>query len=130
MTDREKLTKLILDHTCVESEEDDCGGHHDCSQCLADYLIANGVTFQKWIPVSERLPEEHDSFFARFYGTKRWLPTMFRKVSDEVIVFIKYEDGSTSVKTQKTEDGKWNISSIWQAEVTHWMPLPEPPKEV
>jgi acyl-ACP thioesterase len=84
----------------------------------------------EWIPVTERLPEEHDSFFARFYGTERWMPAMFRKVSDEVIVCIKYEDGSASVKTAKTHDWEWDISSIWRAEVTHWMPLPQPPEEV
>ena len=49
---------------------------------------------------------------------------MFRKTSDEVIVCIRYEDGTSSVKTAKTHDGKWDISSIWMAEVTHWMPLP------
>lgn len=83
----------------------------------------------KWVPTAERLPEERDSFFARFYGTERWMPAMFRKVSDEVIVCIKYKDGSTSVKTAKTHDGEWDISSIWAAEVTHWMPLPAPAKE-
>ena len=25
-----------------------------------------------WIPVSERLPEEHDSIFAKFKGTDNW----------------------------------------------------------
>lgn len=25
---------------------------------IADHLIANGVTIQKWIPVTERLPQE------------------------------------------------------------------------
>lgn len=25
---------------------------------IADHLIANGVTVQKWIPVTERLPQE------------------------------------------------------------------------
>lgn len=80
-----------------------------------------------WIPFSERLPNEHDSFFARFYGTERWMPEMFRKTSDEVIVCIRYEDGTSSVKTAKTHDGKWDISSMGMAEVTHWMPLPEAP---
>ena len=29
---------------------------------IADHLIANGVTVQKWIPVSERLPDKNDKY--------------------------------------------------------------------
>lgn len=32
-----------------------------------------------WIPVSERLPEEHDSIFAKFKGTNNWKRGMFEK---------------------------------------------------
>ena len=32
-----------------------------------------------WIPVSERLPEEHDSIFAKFKGTDNWKRGMFEK---------------------------------------------------
>lgn len=27
----------------------------------------------KWIPVTERLPEEHDSIFAKLKGTEKWI---------------------------------------------------------
>lgn len=30
------------------------------AQEIADHLIANGVTIQKWIPVTERLPERDE----------------------------------------------------------------------
>lgn len=26
----------------------------------------------RWIPVTERLPEEYDSIFAKFKGTEKW----------------------------------------------------------
>lgn len=62
---REKLIELICDGTlkteiCTTDthlECETCKG--DCGYCtiLADHLIANGVTVQEWIPVSERLPE-------------------------------------------------------------------------
>lgn len=32
-----------------------------------------------WIPVKERLPEEHDSIFAKFKGTDNWKRGMFEK---------------------------------------------------
>lgn len=82
-----------------------------------------------WISVKDRLLEEHDSMFMRFYGTEKWREGMFRKVSDEVNVTLESVDGSKRVTHCKTHDGKWDISSIFRETVTHWMPLPEPPKE-
>lgn len=32
-----------------------------------------------WTPVSERLPEEHDSIFAKLKGTDNWKRGMFEK---------------------------------------------------
>lgn len=112
MTDREKFTKLIYDHTCLESEENDCGGHHDCSECLADFLIANGATFQKWIPVSERLPDSQGTYLCR-YGFGQFADYMITGCIDW-IAFDKHPH--------------WQHASTGLF-VTHWMPLPEPPKE-
>lgn len=79
----------------------------------------------KWIPVSERLPEEHDSIFAKIYKTERWKPLMFLKISDDVLAVVKFEDGTRKVKTVHTTDGEWQLISHYGAkEVTHWMPLP------
>ena len=80
-----------------------------------------------WIPVSERLPEERDSMFARFKGTKKWSPYMYMKMSDEVIVTV-VNDIRQTVTTAHTTDGKWNCDLVkingWR--VIAWMPLPEP----
>lgn len=32
-----------------------------------------------WIPVNERMPEEHNSIFAKFKGTDNWKKGMFKK---------------------------------------------------
>lgn len=83
----------------------------------------------KWIPVTERLPEEYDSIFTSLYGTANWLDGMFLKISDTVLASVEYEDGKRRVKAIITKDGKWDISKLYRAsKVTHWMPLPEPPK--
>ena len=37
-----------------------------------------------WIPVTEKMPEEHDTMFAKYWGTDRWNKYMFRKRSDMV----------------------------------------------
>lgn len=60
----------------------------------------------KWIPVSERLPE------------------------NEVRVLVMLKAGTsnyTNMDTDRTyKSGVW---VRWGNDVTHWMPLPEPPKE-
>ena len=81
-----------------------------------------------WIPVSERLPEEHDSIFARFKGTDKWNKAMFEKISDEVNATIEYEDGSRKTTTSYTLDGVWKIEKeqrIVKQKVIAWQPLPE-----
>lgn len=83
----------------------------------------------QWTSVKDGLPEEHDSIFARYYDTEKWCKSMFRKLSDEVLVVLKFEDGSHMVTTSKTHDGAWFLKSIRRETVTHWMKLPAPPKE-
>ena len=139
MADREKLIDLRREGE--EIAENFCVSKQECYQCpynapngckeglIADHLIASGVTIQRWIPVTERLPEEHDSIFTLFYGTARWQDGMFLKCSDTVLASVEYEDCKRRVKAIITKDGKWDISKMYRAsKVTHWMPLPEPPK--
>ena len=98
---------------------------------ITDYLIANGATVQRWIPVSERLPEEHESIFVKFQFTDSWMPGMFLTTSNDVIAAVICENGSRKTAIARTQDGKWNMCYIpGGKEVTHWMPLPEPPEEV
>ena len=83
-----------------------------------------------WISVEERLPEEHDSLFAKYYGTPGWRSGMFRKRSDCVFTVREYKDGTRITTFERTIEGKWDGSEMRESKVTHWMPLPEPPKEV
>ena len=70
---------------------------------LADHLIANGVTVQKWIPVTERLPEKLQKVLT---------------VSDTGYIDVDCVD----------KFGVWIGDLVRFCKVTHWMPLPEPPK--
>ena len=73
---------------------------------LADYLVQNGVTLQEWISVEERLP----------------------KTGERVLVCI-----GAVFEAFIDDDGKWQryysapLKEV-VGEPTHWMPLPEPPK--
>lgn len=82
----------------------------------------------EWIPVEEKLPEQHDSIFVDKKWI-RWSDGMWRKESDKILVSFE-----TAVKEMvsiaKIYDGFWNGSfGVYpDAKVTAWMPLPEPYK--
>ncbi len=79
-----------------------------------------------WIPCRERLPEEHDSMFAKFKGTEKWDSAMFEKISDDVNVTVEFENGKRKTKTLHTVDGKWNGGQRGvKFKVIAWQPLPE-----
>ena len=82
-----------------------------------------------WIPISEKLPDEHDSIFARLYGTDKWNNAFWRTKSKEVLVTIEYEDGVRTVKSSHTTDGKWVLEKrdkLNKCKVVAWKPFPEP----
>ena len=118
---REKLIKVLdVIESCNAKYCCDCEFAEDVEGCvrrkkeiIADHLIASGVTIQKWIPVTERLPE---------------LETYTYSVD---VLFSDYEEG-IHVGYVCLETGTWKdkYSRHLYAEhkVTHWMPLPSPPK--
>lgn len=105
---RDKLIDLI------QGAVGGCARHW--AELIADHLLENGVTFAednnvgKWIPVSERLPEPLVSVLVQMPGEKPF-PTV--------------REGYIA------RDGLWYAGYFTRepGEVTHWMPLPEPPKE-
>ena len=115
---REKLIEL-LENANYQCENRDCdedaeGCAYHCyancwAQFVADNLIANGVTVQEWIPVSERLPEKGEGTVL-VCGSRGGIYTAYLERSG------KYP--------------KWHKlnSKNHYCEPTHWMPLPQPPK--
>ena len=109
---KEKLVELLVDFNLDTNNHicDGCGTRPVSESCveIADHLIANGVTIQEWISVAERSPKN---------GTI-------------CLVCTKHEDMSVRL---------WDVAELlwigeargcdWRMdEVTHWMPLPSPPK--
>ena len=118
MTDREKLAKMIGGAPVWKSATQG----EACTQ-IADHLIAHGVRLEEkqatsdgWIPVEERLPEEDGSYLvctdlgsvytSHFYAEKHF-------ASMCVYGYVR--------------EAQW--SRRGKAKVTHWMPMPQPPKE-
>ena len=77
---------------------------------IADYLISNGVTVQEWVSVKDRFPEagRYVVCIAKRNPFSRFMPMVAR-----------------------IEKNGWvnPITEQYISEVTHWMPLIEPPKE-
>ena len=70
---------------------------------IADHLIANGVTVQEWISVDDRLPEK-----------------------DEIVIICTDEN---FIYAGELIGDTWFLDNdSWTETVTHWMPLPLPPK--
>ena len=112
---REQLLDLIIQAKIADTED------VPFSEFLADFLLANGVTFGgdinvpgrfvtdnndgcKWIPVTEQLPE----------SGVRVIVCRGDKVEQGVFLGV---------------NGWWKVYGTNIKNVTHWMPLPEPPKE-
>ncbi len=100
---------------------------------IVELLLADLEENEKengWIPVSQRLPEEHDSIFAKFKGTDNWKRGMFEKTSKYVIATVAFDDGTVLVEQVHTTDGIWRTDKkVLGGTVVAWMDFPEPYKE-
>ena len=110
MNDKEKLISLLIltdpnPYTC-ESESGSCE-LTTCTECrarsTADLLIANGVTVHEWISVDDRLPKK-----------------------DEIVIICT--DKNFIYAGELVGDTWFLDNDSWTETVTHWMPLPQPPK--
>ena len=101
---KDKLIELIFGSLCKHI-------HKSCNlaENIADDLIANGVTVQEWIPASE--PPETKGFYL-VAGNLRWAGNPMAREA--------YWLGDAWLSC----DGKCYITR----RITHWMPLPTPPK--
>ena len=100
---REKLLDLIIDAKRTDPETG------SFAEYLADHLIANGVTVQEWISVYDELPE----------------------VGGYVVCIAKRNPFSRFMPmVAKKEKNGWvnPITEQYISEVTHWVPMPNPPK--
>ena len=97
---REKLVKLL------------CEAQHIVTNTnKADYLLANGVTVQEWIPVTERLTKKQGKFICTY---------KFNSNSEmQFVGVLEYYASSQYPHWQHESAG---------VIVTHWMPIPEPQK--
>lgn len=100
---REKLLELLRDVQYLGGLEEK----------IADHLLANGVTVQEWIPVTDMLPEPKHEFDAR-----NWYLVA---LSNGVVKELAYEFHNHSIFGYGWRETVYPV--------THWMPLPAPPED-
>ena len=88
---------------------------------IAEKLIANGVTVQEWISVDDRLPIEEAKAHEQEWPGEYC----------EFLVMIEKGSLPTTLYYDLEENEWFRINTALEREtyeVTHWMPLPLPPK--
>ena len=103
---REKLVELLTEFYGCDPMYYDVD-----ALAIAQHLIDNGVTVQEWISVDDRLPEP-------------FVPVLVQMPGEEPFPTVR--EGFIS------NDGIWQSAMFRRepGEVTHWKPMPHPPKEV
>ena len=99
---REKLVELIINAKRTDPETG------SFTEYLADYLISSGVTVQEWISVKDRLPEEKVNCIVHYRHA-------YCDDDDYWAIGFCCYDGE-----------KFLFDPAYK--VTHWMPMPQPPK--
>ena len=106
---REKLIE-ILKQAPFEGKVLDEWWWEEKIKRIADHLISNGVTVQEWISVDDKLPDYFTSVLVWCPGNK-CIYAAYRNARQEWYTFDDTIAGHVVVNM-----------------VTHWMPMPQPPK--
>jgi hypothetical protein len=115
MDEREKLIALLdeVHHKPLGKT------YRERIETIADHLIANGVRLESKQATSDKASEEN----------KRWIPVTERLPEKWQNVLTVSKNGSIDFDYICSSGGWYGDLENQQNPVTHWMPLPEPPKE-
>lgn len=82
--------------------------------------LKNDVTVQEWIPVSEGLPTEEAEEYEKEWGEPPEYLVMIDRGYLPTTLYYDWENGVWYKINSALKKEEYNV--------THWMPLPEPPK--
>lgn len=105
--------KKLITH--IENQYREWGEEYDAIQILGD--IEDFPKVNEWIPVEERLPEEHELIDDE---------TGYYNKSDNVLCCGKNEYNEIEYWIDYTIDGEWQCSEYLTGDEMYWRPLPEP----
>ena len=93
----------------------------DPTEAVADYLLDSGVTVHEWISVKDRLPDKTGRYLVL---KNRIAPDCLGGNRTDIVILRFFVDKGFRMPTHIPD---W-INEEINEEVTHWMPLPQPPK--
>ena len=113
---RKKLVELLKEIVAIQ--ECGFGDPRPTYETVASYLMSNGVTVQEWISVNNMLPKIYDK-------DSDWSGTVLFRTTQGHIHSGRRKFGRHRMSFWIDESDNLFFS---KEEVTHWMPLPQPPK--
>ena len=148
---REKLVELLSNIYLPMMDGHNTIGEynipHKFKEKIADYLINNGVTVQEWISVEDRLPESGVHVLIccemRRYGGEiagKYVCDGYYAEANKIIAGGFPDECNCEYSEEDDEyylcEGWYEVVKNWddfnsvavEDFVTHWMPLPKPPK--
>lgn len=92
---------------------------------MADHFIAHGVTMQEWISVEDRLPELEQIVLAVLNEPNKRLNYPY----EEKTLFLFRKGYNYITGYEEKWERPFGAETVdYNDEVTHWMPLPQPPE--
>ena len=145
MNVREKLVELLQNaKAAMKSENLSCDIARN--MFVVDFMIGNGVTVQEWIPVTERLPESGVHVLlcceVRYGGeiAGKYVCDGYYAEANKIIAGGFPDECNCEYSEEDDEyylcEGWYEVVKNWddfnsvavEDFVTHWMPMPNPPK--
>ena len=118
---REKLVELLKEIVAIQ--ECGFGDPRPTYETVASYLMSHGVTVQEWISVNDRLPDDEQEVLVIAHG---WDGRLVYVGSHKRVEAQK--SWLTGITNKSSEWSLWGWSYLREPMVTHWMPIPQPPK--
>jgi hypothetical protein len=122
-----RLTMDLIERDAALARIDCCLGNSlggrkefDSGLMQARKFVISTPAVNRWIPCSERLPEK-ECYALIYFG---------QGTTAEGITDAWYDGKSWNYTNSIIENGaEWEETVLIPHEVTHWMPLPEPPEK-
>lgn len=130
LIDRDTAVKQI-----AEAQDKVSTGIEDVTYYRAIKIIRDAPTVNRWIPCSERLPENNQRVIFTGYDPDLYICCDDGSNNYILVGWYKAEQGrgkSLGYKSLRkgfyAENPKGTSTRMHEDFVTHWMPLPEPPE--
>ena len=134
MTDREKLIELIGSTEYGNGSLIGKNFQKGFIEKIADHLIANGVSLETKHATSDKTSDKNKRFETDTNVGSKWMPASeppedWKGEGGYLTNYYVYtEEYGTDIGNYFKPSSSWFCMGI-PCKVTHWMPLPEPPRE-